>query len=109
MERIAGSIKVGDASTLDVFVAVGVAIVLILLAQAFRIAISRIKRHNSMRVYRRKAIAEGFCHSYERILSGSSHQISKPWWRKVDARIPGQAYREALRTMANRRQIESYR
>lgn len=93
----------------DMFVTTVAAVALLLLAQAFRIAISRIKLHNSMRVYRRKAIAEDIYHSYERILGGSSRRISKPWWRKVDPRVPGQAYREALRTVANRRQVESHR
>jgi hypothetical protein len=84
-------------------------VALVLLAQTFRIVISRIKLHNSLRVYRRKAIADGVCGSYDHILSASLRQITQPWWNKVDSRLPVKAYREAIRAMVNRRQVESSR
>lgn len=84
-----------------------IATALVLLAQAIRIVISRIKLHNSLRVYRRKAIVDDVCGSYDHILSASLRQMTQPWWKKVDSKLPVKAYREAMRAMANRRQVES--
>lgn len=93
----------------DMYVTSFIAAALAASAQAFRVALSRVKLHNSLRVYRQKAIAEGVCAPYDRILGVLSQNTSQSWWKKVDSRIPGKAYREAVWTMANRRQIESPR
>lgn len=99
----------GSTPVHDKYVAIGIALALALLAQGFRIAISRINLHNSLRVYRQKALAEGFCGSYDRILNTSFRQTTQHWWKKVDSTLPGKAYRDAIGVMAHRRVVESLR